>query len=97
VPFSYQVIQRPLQTSNNSDGSETSSFETIIYFSTFYNIKGRITESKLVKMVEVLRDYVVSLESAFASNFHHFNIVQLSEEELIKAFRIAVLKQDIEV
>ena len=97
VPFSYQVIQRPLQASNNSDGSETSSFETIIYFSTFYNIKGRITESKLVKMVEELRDYAVSLESAFASNFHHFNIVQLSEEELINAYRIAVLKQDIEI
>ena len=44
VPFSYQVIQRPLQTSNNSNGSETTSFETIIYFITFYNIKGKITE-----------------------------------------------------
>jgi len=97
VPFSYQVIQRPLQASINSDGSETSSFETIIYFSTFYNIKGRITESKLVKMVEELRDYTISLESAFASNFHHFNIIQLSKEELINAFRIAVLKQDVEI
>jgi hypothetical protein len=97
VPFSYQVIQRPLQASNYSDGSETSSFETIIYFNTFYNIKGRITKSKLIKMVEELRNYAISLESAFASNFHHFNIVQLSEYELINAYRIAVLKQDIEI
>ena len=97
VPFSYQVIQRPFQARNNSDSFETSSFETIIYFSTFYNIKGRITESKLVKMVETLRDYVISLESAFASNFHHFKIVQLSEENLINAYRIGVLKLDVEI
>jgi len=97
VPFSYQIIQRPLQVSNNSDGSETSSFETIIYFSTFYNIKGRITKLKLVKVVEELREYAISLKSAFASNFHHFNIVQLSEEELVDAYRIAILKQDIEI
>ena len=97
VPFSYQIIQRPLQVSNNSDGSETSSFETIIYFSTFYNIKGRITKLKLVKVVEELREYAISLKSAFASNFHHFNIVQLSEEELVNAYRIAILKQDVEI
>jgi len=97
VPFSYQVIQSPLQASKKSDSSEASSFETVIYFSTFYKIKGRITESKLIKMVEELQDYATSLESAFASNFHHFNIVQLSQEELIKAYRIAVLKQDLEI
>ncbi len=97
VPFSYQIIQRPLQTSNNGNGSESSTFETCIYFSTFYNIKGKITESKLVKMIEALREYAVSLKSAFASNFHHFRVVQLSGEELVNAYRIAVLKQDIEI
>ena len=92
VPFSYQIIQKPLQTSNNGN-----SFETSIYFSTFYNIKGKITESKLVKMIEALREYAVSLKSAFASNFHHFKVVQLSGEELVNAYRIAVLKQDVEI
>jgi hypothetical protein len=91
VPFSYQIIQRPLLA------SESSTFETIIYFSTFYNVKGRITESKSKRMVEELREYAVSLKSAFASNFHHFKVAQLSGEELVNAYRIAVLKQDVEI
>ncbi|TKJ26589.1 MAG: hypothetical protein CEE42_04415 [Promethearchaeota archaeon Loki_b31] len=97
VPFSYQIIQRPLQTSNNCNNSESSTFETIIFFSTFYNIQGKITESKLVKMIETLREYAVSLKSAFASNFHHFKVVQLSGEELVNAYRILVLKQDVKI
>jgi len=97
VPFSYQIIQRPLQASNNRGGSESSTFETVIYFSTFYKIKGRITDSKLVRMVEQLQEYAISLKSAFASNFHHFNVAELSEEALISAYRIAVLKQEVKI
>ena len=97
VPFSYQIIQRPLQATNNRNGLKSSTFETIIYFSTFYKIKGRITDSKLVRMVEELREYAFSLKSAFASNFHHFNVAELSEEALISAYRIAVLKQEVKI
>lgn len=97
VPFSYQIIQRPLQASNNRGGSESSTFETVIYFSTFYKIQGRITDSKLVRMVEQLQEYAISLKSAFASNFHHFNVGQLSGDELVNAFRVTVLKQEVEI
>ncbi len=97
VPFSYQIIQKQLQTSINSDGSESSTFEMMLYFSTFYKIKGKITESKLETMGEVLRKYAVSLTSAFASNFHHFKVVEFSEEKLLNAYRIAVLKQDVQI
>lgn len=97
VPFSYQIIQKPLQTIKNSDGSESSTFETIIYFNTFYNIKGRITKSKLARVVDKLKEYAISLDSAFTSNFHHFKMVELSGETLLYAYRIAVLKQDIEI
>ncbi|MBA7583628.1 hypothetical protein ES708_25575 [subsurface metagenome] len=97
VPFSYQIIQSPLQTSNNSDDSESSTFETLIYVSTFYNIKGRITKSKLANAVGELREYATCLTSAFVSNFHHFKVSQLSKEALVNAFRIAVLKQDVEI
>jgi hypothetical protein len=97
VAFTYQILHRPLQTSVNRDGSESSTFETIIYFSTFYNVKGRLTKSKLEEMFEGLRENAVSLESAFASNFHHFKVVELSGKELEKAYRISVLKQDVEI
>ena len=97
VAFSYQIIQKQLQTSENRDGSESSTFETIIYFSTFYNVKGRITKYKFDNMVEELQENAASLKSAFSSNFHHFKVAELSEEELVNAYRIAVLKQDVEI
>ena len=97
VAFSYQIIQRQLQTSENRDGSESSTFETIIYFSTFYNVKGRITKYKFDNMVKELKENAASLKSAFSSNFHHFKVAELSEKELVKAFRIAVLKQEVEI
>ena len=56
VPFSYQIIQKPLQTINNSDGSTSSTFETVIYLSTFSSFKGRITDSKLEKIVNELKE-----------------------------------------
>ena len=97
VPFSYQIIQKPLQITNNRGGSESPTFETIIYFSTFYNVKGRITKSKLAKTVDILNGYAISLRSTFSSNFHHFKVVELSGEALVHAYRIAVLKQDVEI
>jgi len=98
VPYSYQIIQKPLQIStNNSTGNQNSSFETVILFSTFYSVKGRVSKSRLIELVDTIRDYTVSLKSAFASNFHHFKITQLSDKELVEAFRGSVLKQEIEI
>jgi len=97
VPFTYQIIQKQLQTSVNSDGSESSTFETIIYISTFYNIKGRIIKSKLANAVGELREYATCISSAIVSNFHHLKASQLSKEALVNAFRITVLKQDVEI
>jgi hypothetical protein len=98
VPYSYQIIQKPLQIVTDSNtGIQNSSFETMIFFSTFYCVKGRISKSKLLDVVDNLREYTVSLKSAFASNFHHFRITQLSDTELVNAFRSSVLKQEIEV
>lgn len=98
VPYSYQVIQKPLQIAINSKtGAQNSSFETMIYFSTFYCVKGKVSKSKLLEVVDTLREYTVSLKSAFASNFHHFKITQLSDIELVNAFRNSVLKKELEV
>jgi len=98
APYSYQIIQKPLQISiNNSTGNRNSSFETVIFFSTFYSVKGRISKSKLVELVDNIQEYTFSLKSAFSSNFHHFKITQLSGTELVNAFRISVLKQETEV
>lgn len=97
VPFSYQVIQKPLQTIINSDGSTSSTFETIVYFGTFSSFKGRITKSKLKKVVYELNRYMTSLKTSIVSNFHHFKFVELSGEALLRAYRIAVLKQDVEI
>ena len=91
APYSYQIIKKPLQISiNNSTGNRNSSFETVIFFSTFYSVKGRISKSKLVELVDNIREYTFSLKSAFASNFHHFKITQLSDTELVNAFRSSV-------
>ena len=96
VPYSYQIIQKPLQIANDTRSrAQISSFETLIYFSTFYFFNGRVTESKMLKLVESLREYTASLQSAFASNFHHFKIALLTESELIEVFRNSVLKQNI--
>jgi hypothetical protein len=98
VPYSYQIIQKPLQISYDPrTGAQISSFETLIYFSTFYFFNGRVTESKMLKLVESLREYTASLQSAFASNFHHFKISLLTDSELVEAFRNSVLKQNIRI
>ncbi|MFX1288982.1 MAG: hypothetical protein ACFFFY_10555, partial [Promethearchaeota archaeon] len=98
VPYSYQIIQKPLQiATDNSSGTQNSSYETLVYFSTFYCVKGKISKSNLQEVVDNLREYTVSLKSAFASNFHHFNITKLSDTELVNAFRSSVLKQEIPV
>lgn len=98
VPYSYQIIQKPLQlATDNNTGNQISSFETMVFFSTFYSIKGRVSKSKLTEVVDNLREYTVSLKSAFASNFHHFRITQLSDADLVNAFRSSVLKQELEV
>ncbi|MFX1448992.1 MAG: hypothetical protein ACFFCG_12830, partial [Promethearchaeota archaeon] len=84
VPYSYQIIQKPLQiATDNSSGTQNSSYETLVYFSTFYCVKGKISKSNLQEVVDNLREYTVSLKSAFASNFHHFNITKLSDTELV--------------
>ncbi|MFX0012904.1 MAG: hypothetical protein ACFE9R_21520, partial [Candidatus Hermodarchaeota archaeon] len=98
VPYSYQIIQKPLQIANDTrSGEQIFSFETLIYFSTFYFFSGRVTESKMLKLVESLREYTASLQSAFASNFHHFKIALITDSELIEVFRNSVLKQDIRI
>ncbi|NVM16984.1 MAG: hypothetical protein HWN80_04660 [Candidatus Lokiarchaeota archaeon] len=98
VPYSYQIIQKPLQLATDSNTqNQISSFETMIFFSTFYCVKGRVSKSKLLELVDNLREYTVSLKSAFASNFHHFRITELTGTELVNAFRSSVLKQEIVV
>ncbi|MHA2290479.1 MAG: hypothetical protein ACXABG_16960, partial [Promethearchaeota archaeon] len=98
VPYSYQIIQKPLQIAfDNRTGAQNSSFETIVFFSTFYRVKGRVSKSKLTEIVENLREFTASLKSAFASNFHHFKITKLSDAELVNAFRSSVIKQEVGV
>ncbi|MBY9020778.1 MAG: hypothetical protein KGD67_06960, partial [Candidatus Lokiarchaeota archaeon] len=91
--YTYQVIHKPLQISQETN----STFETIILFSVFYSVSGRISKSALSKLVEELRLSTISLKTGFSSNFHHFKMSLLTGQELVKTFRNTVLKREVTV
>ena len=95
TPYTFQVVHKPLQIINGKAYDKNSTFETILLFSTYYKVSGKITKSKLTKLVEELRLSVTALKTGISSNFHHFNISPLTGQELIEAFRSTVLKRDV--
>jgi len=92
TPYTFQIIHKPLQISDND---KNTTFETVILFSTYYKISGKITKSKLTKLVNELRKSVIALKTGITSNFHHFKVSLLTERALIESFRSSVLKRDV--
>jgi len=97
TPMTFQVIHKPLQITDSKVYDKNSTFETVILFSTYYKINGKITKSKLTKLVEELRLNTIALKTGFSSNFHHFKVSSLTDQQLIKAFRSTVLKRDVPI
>jgi len=95
TPYTFQVVHKPLQITDGKAYDKNSTFETVILFSTYYKVSGKITKSKLTKLVEELRFSVTALKTGISSNFHHFNVSPLTGQELIEAFRSTVLKRDV--
>jgi len=90
IPFSYQVVQKPLRSSvsKNSKGTR---FQTLVYFTVFYDVKGKLTPPKLDLLNEKLSSYAIALENNFLANFHHYNIQPLNGNELANSFLTFIL------
>ena len=95
TPYTFQVIHKPLQITNSKVYDKNSTFETLILFSTYYKINGGINKSKLTKLVKELRLSTTALKTGITSNFHHFKISSLTDDQLIETFRSTVLKRDV--
>ena len=97
TPYTFQVIQKPIKITDSKVYDKNATFETVILFSTFYMIGGKLTKLKLTKLVEELRLNIIALKTGFSSNFHHFKISSLTGQQLIEAFRSTVLKRDVSI
>ena len=97
TPYTYQVIHKPLQIIESQVYGKKSTFETLILFSTYYRVSGRITKSKLIRLVNELRLSTTALKTGISSNFHHFQISSLTGQELVESFRSTVLKRDVPI
>ena len=99
TPYTFQIIHKPLQIIDiKSNGkSKNSTFETVILFSTYYKISGKMTKSKVAKLVAELRKSVAALKTGITSNFHHFKVSLLTEQRLVDSFRSTVLKRDVPI
>ncbi len=95
VPFSYQIVQQPLRSSLKTDAKEISKqrFQTIIYFSLFYDIHGKLTPAKIRILVEKINNYAISLKNTFLSNFHHYQISLLTGKALQSALYTFLIKK----
>jgi hypothetical protein len=97
TPYTFQVIHKPLQITDSKSYDKNSTFETVILFSTYYKISGKITKSKLTKLVEELQLNTIALKTGFSSNFHHFKVSSLTDQQLVGVFRNTVLKRDVPI
>ncbi|MFX1290974.1 MAG: hypothetical protein ACFFAG_08455 [Promethearchaeota archaeon] len=90
VSFTYQIVQTPLFKKEQTEVGE--SIQTNIYFCIHCSVKGTLSRAKF----RLLRDKMVTLgnvlQSNFAGNFHHFQIVPLSGRNLINALRTYFFK-----
>jgi len=103
IPYSYQVIQTPIVNhkldsssiySKHLNINSLNSFQTTIYFSVHYYVKGVLNETKIRLMQDRLNAFTSSLKANFIANFMHFKIKLLSDDELLKAIRIFTLNSD---
>jgi len=100
IPFTYQVIHIPvIQLSSAKDhhiqvGSQES-YKTYIYFCIHTTLCGFLRQFKIDLLQNKINEYQTIFRNLFASNFHHFHIRLLSENELINGVRTFFVKEDI--
>ncbi|MFX0073664.1 MAG: hypothetical protein ACFFAO_21510, partial [Candidatus Hermodarchaeota archaeon] len=97
IPFSFQIIQAPLNIKNKIEDNVhqeylNDNFQTSIFFSTFFDMNGVINKTKLRYLVEKLNEYIEVMKSNFSANFPHFNMKLLTNNDIIDALRVIVLK-----
>ena len=99
LPFSYQVVQKPIMNLFKKDAKRnltTQSIDSVIasiYFSVFYDIKGILTERKIDNLRYHVKKFSNTLKSNFIGNFHHFQATLLSDIALINAIRTFFVKE----
>ncbi|MFX1338947.1 MAG: hypothetical protein ACFFDK_10085 [Promethearchaeota archaeon] len=103
VPFSYQIFQTPLDISPKNYQEDLkhhqktdliNSYNTSVHFCTFYDVRGILSNKKLLGLTEKLTEYIEIMRSNFSANFPHFNLKLLSGNELISALRAVVTKNN---
>ncbi len=95
TPYTFQVVHKPLQITATKVHGKNSTFETVILFSTYFKINGKITKPKLANLVKQLRFNVTTLKTNISSNLHHFKVSPLTGQKLVETFRSTVLKRDV--
>ena len=97
IPYTYQVIQKPLQSESNNRyqiNSTLKSYTINIFFSVYHTVTGILTHRKLEYLQNIIEEYSEILSSNFISNFHHFKLKHLKENEIVDALRCYTLKID---
>jgi hypothetical protein len=93
IPYSYQIVQKPLihlfkkNQPHTSNLKSIQSRKTTILFSVFEVSKGVLTDHKLGNMEYNIKNYSRTLKSNLVSNFHHFRAVLLEGDVLINTVR----------
>jgi len=92
IPYTYQVLQAPIKEGKQI---ESHSYEYLIYFAIYYDVSGKLTYTKLIKLIDTLQTFTHQFKHNLTSNFHHFKVPPLLGIELIDAFRSSLLRKSI--
>ncbi len=101
LPYSYQIVQKPLVYSIKNDKSQyslsnsASSLKVSIYFSVFYHTKGTLSDHKFDKMRFFINKFKINFKTNFVGNFHHFRTTLLSGIPLVNALRTFIMKEEV--
>ncbi len=102
MPYTFQIHQQPLISSNSSGNFKEylsqehngtmKSFQTAIYFATYYDISGILTSRKFTILQELFERFLDSMRADFVGDFHHYHMQLLSRNQLIHALRSFVIR-----
>jgi hypothetical protein len=82
IPFTYQVVQKPL------DYLKGSSYKLEVYFCVFFTKKGFLTQAKMDSINNKLDIFSISIDTNIKANLHHFKIVKLKKKALVRALNV---------
>ena len=102
MPYTFQIHQQPLISGTGLGGFKDylseeregtmKSFQTAIYFATYYDVSGILTARKLHTLQEIFGRFVDSMRADFVGDFHHYKVQLLSGNQLIHALRSFVIR-----